>query len=269
MKISVITVCFNAGPSLEKTITSVISQDYHDVEYIIIDGGSTDGTLEIIRKNEKKIAFCISEPDGGIYNAMNKGIKKATGEWLIFMNGGDCFINEHVITKISPVLQDSELQVVYGNIIKCYKNHKERVYPLRMKNPDIVDFVLCGIDHQAAFIRKKLFDKYGLYDEQYKLAADSIFFMRTLGVYREKCRYTNLDVAYFMSGGSSFTHASTYQSEKNAAFEKELSPFTEYIFELAEYRKSTTIRYMLRFRLYLKNAGIGRIVKRLLHWRFF
>lgn len=88
MKISVVTVCYNAADTIEKTMLSVLNQTHHDIEYIIIDGGSTDGTVEIIRKYADRIAYWVSEPDKGIYDAMNKGIKVATGEWINFMNAG-------------------------------------------------------------------------------------------------------------------------------------------------------------------------------------
>ena len=100
MKISVVTVCYNAADTIEKTILSVLNQTYHDIEYIIIDGGSTDGTVEIIRKYADKIAYWVSEPDKGIYDAMNKGIEVATGEWINFMNAGDRFYKSDVIKLI-------------------------------------------------------------------------------------------------------------------------------------------------------------------------
>lgn len=93
VKISVITVCYNAVDTLEKTIQSVLEQTYHNIEYIIIDGGSTDGTVEIIHRYVDYLAYWVSEPDRGIYDAMNKGIERATGEWVNFMNAGDYFYN--------------------------------------------------------------------------------------------------------------------------------------------------------------------------------
>ena len=98
--ISVVTVCYNAADTIEKTMLSVLNQTYHDIEYIIIDGGSTDGTVEIIRKYADRIAYWVSEPDKGIYDAMNKGIKVATGEWINFMNAGDEFVDANVLDKL-------------------------------------------------------------------------------------------------------------------------------------------------------------------------
>ena len=97
--ISVITVCYNAVANIEETMLSVLNQRYDKVEYIVIDGGSKDGTLDVIKKYANKLAYWISEPDKGIYDAMNKGIAKATGDWINFMNAGDKFINEEVLNK--------------------------------------------------------------------------------------------------------------------------------------------------------------------------
>ena len=101
IKISVITVAYNASRYIETTILSVINQTYSNIEYIIIDGGSTDGTVDIIKKYSNKISYWISEPDKGIYDAMNKGINKATGEWINFMNAGDTFHNPDTLSAVS------------------------------------------------------------------------------------------------------------------------------------------------------------------------
>ena len=115
MKISVVTVCYNAADTIEKTMLSVLNQTYHDIEYIIIDGGSTDGTVEIIRKYADRIAYWVSEPDKGIYDAMNKGIKVATGEWINFMNAGDEFVDEGVIEKLFQNRTIDTVGVVFGD----------------------------------------------------------------------------------------------------------------------------------------------------------
>lgn len=118
MKISVVTVCYNAADTIEKTMLSVLNQTYHDIEYIIIDGGSTDGTVEIIRKYADRIAYWVSEPDKGIYDAMNKGIKVATGEWINFMNAGDSFVNSNVLDRLMNFHKDG--LILYGNIIRIF-----------------------------------------------------------------------------------------------------------------------------------------------------
>ncbi len=120
MKVSVITVCYNALQGIEKTILSVKSQAYEDVEYIIIDGGSTDGTVDIIRKHSNCIDFFVSEPDGGIYDAMNKGIRVATGEWIIFLNAGDVFASNNALKDVLSAEIDG-IDVLYGDSIEVTK----------------------------------------------------------------------------------------------------------------------------------------------------
>ena len=116
--ISIITVSYNAVDTIKETINSVINQTYPNIEYIIIDGGSIDGTVDIIKKHENKIAFWISEPDKGIYDAMNKGIQGATGEWINFMNCGDVFANTQVLQSIFDKNNYKEFDVIYGNSYK-------------------------------------------------------------------------------------------------------------------------------------------------------
>lgn len=118
--ISVVTVCYNAADTIEKTMLSVLNQTYHDIEYIIIDGGSTDGTVEIIRKYADRIAYWVSEPDKGIYDAMNKGIKVATGEWINFMNAGDEFVDANVLDKLFFAKTVANVDVIYGNTLMKY-----------------------------------------------------------------------------------------------------------------------------------------------------
>jgi glycosyltransferase involved in cell wall biosynthesis len=119
--ITVITVTFNAGEKLERTIQSVINQTLKDVEFIVIDGGSTDKTTDIIRKYENKITYWISEEDQGIFDAMNKGINISSGQWINFMNAGDCFIENETLARISPYLDRTCADIVYGNTVMKYK----------------------------------------------------------------------------------------------------------------------------------------------------
>ena len=115
--ISIITISYNAVKDIENTILSVLNQTYPNIEYIIIDGGSTDGTLDIIKKYQDKITYWVSEPDKGIYDAMNKGTLKATGEWLNFMNAGDTFYNEQVLENVFRDNNWENTDVIYGDVI--------------------------------------------------------------------------------------------------------------------------------------------------------
>ena len=169
-KLSIITVCFNIKDEIERTCESIVNQTWQDFEWIVIDGGSTDGTLDILKKYEKHISVLISEPDKGIYNAMNKGIKIAKGKYLNFMNGGDSFYADDVLEKVFAG-KDYDADVLYGNMnyIEAEGKSQIRVFP---KNVDAEFFRDDCINHQSTFIKRELFDKYGLYSENYKIVSD-------------------------------------------------------------------------------------------------
>mgnify|MGYP000852126570 FL=1 len=122
---TIVTVSYNCCSLIEKTIKSVLQQDYHDTEYIIIDGESTDGTVEIIKKYAQHLAFWCSEPDGGIYQGMNKGISHAKGEWILFLNAGDVFAETNVLTKVLPFTKNKEQDILYGDIFTLRGNERE------------------------------------------------------------------------------------------------------------------------------------------------
>lgn len=175
MKITIVTVCYNAEKTIEKTIESVISQDYEDVEYLIIDGKSTDGTLEIIERY-KDISYIriLSEKDSGLYNAMNKGTKMATGEYILFLNSGDCFCDSQVLRDISSEL---ETDIVYGNVIRRkYEGEILEKYPGKYR---VMWLLLQGkmMSHQVIFTKTEIMKKYG-FDEDYKITADYNFLVR-------------------------------------------------------------------------------------------
>ena len=169
-KLSIITVCFNIKDEIEQTLKSIVNQTWQDFEWIVIDGGSTDGTLDVLKKYEKNISVLISEPDKGIYNAMNKGIKIAKGKYLNFMNGGDSFYADDILEKIFAD-KDYDADVLYGgyNVIEQTGKSWIRIFP---KKVDADFFRNDCISHQGAFIKRDLFDKYGLYSENYKIVSD-------------------------------------------------------------------------------------------------
>lgn len=169
--ISIITVSYNAGSSIEQTILSVIDQNFEDYEYIIIDGGSTDGTVEIIQKYQDKITLWVSEPDKGIYDAMNKGIGLAKGFWVNFMNAGDSFYDLNVFNSVFSVCKTS--YVIYGDNMLCYEWGEVLLSPDSLNNID--RFMVFG--HQTTFTRRELLLKH-LFDCSYKIAADYDFFFR-------------------------------------------------------------------------------------------
>lgn len=182
MKLSIITICYNAERVIEKTIQSVLAQKFKNFEFIIIDGKSTDNTLSIIEKYKSKIDILVSEKDLGIFNAQNKGILKASGEYLFFLNAGDCFFEPETLERVFS--NSSSEDIIYGDIVNDWGKDdnywKQKGLQFR-GYPDVIDYKYWFHDflcHQVTFIKKSLFDRYGLYDETYKYAADHDFFYR-------------------------------------------------------------------------------------------
>ncbi len=174
MKISIITIVFNDVKHIEKTIRSVLGQDIQDLEYIIIDGGSTDGTVEIIEKYLDSIDIFISEKDNGIVDAFNKGIQKASGDIIGLVNSGD-FLEKGTLQKVSDEFKkDSSIDVVYGNVQYWSDDQKEYLY--KASHHLLAKFM--SINHPAVFVRKELYNRYGLFDNTYKVAMDYDLMLR-------------------------------------------------------------------------------------------
>ena len=164
-KISVITINYNDKVGLKKTIDSVVNQSFKDFEFIVIDGASTDGSVSVIEENKNQIAYWVSEPDSGVYNAMNKGIKAATGDFVIFMNSGDCFYSNSVLEEVSSELT-TDFDIYYGDNYKVSPNSKRfKTYPDKLQ---FSFFYSSCINHQSTFIRRSLFEDHFYYNENYK-----------------------------------------------------------------------------------------------------
>lgn len=171
-KVTIVTVCLNAVNDIEKTLTSVVNQTYPNIEYIIIDGGSNDGTINIIEKYIDKIKYYISEPDEGIYNAMNKGIKIATGEWINFMNAGDYFYQSQTVSLFIENIKNVDADIVYGDTNCIYNGYGEII----RKPYQIFDIkkhmVFC---HQSCFVKTEIMKSHP-FSLKYKIASDYNFF---------------------------------------------------------------------------------------------
>ncbi|WAC11918.1 glycosyltransferase family 2 protein [Dyadobacter pollutisoli] len=172
LKLSIITVVRNGANSIEGTIKSILAQTYKNIEYIIIDGKSTDGTLAIIEQYQHQLAYWVSEPDRGIYDAMNKGIRVATGDWLLFINSDDFLTENTIIQQVVPYLINCESEVAYGKVEFIYSSGKEVSYGLDWKIiKDKFINISMRIPHQATFHSKALFIK-EQYDISYKVLGD-------------------------------------------------------------------------------------------------
>jgi putative colanic acid biosynthesis glycosyltransferase len=166
-------VVFNCMDSIEATLLSVIRQSYAGIEYVVVDGGSTDGTREIIQKYEQHIDRWISEKDAGIYSAMNKGIDLSTGDWIVFMNAGDRFHSNDTVEHVVGVL-DSRYAVVAGGVRYVYDAHHKRVKHMKLK---FSGFYMSVPHHQASFINSPLMKRYR-YDESFRIRGDLDFITR-------------------------------------------------------------------------------------------
>lgn len=175
MKITVITVCYNSANTIEKTIQSVLSQNYSNLEYIIVDGGSVDGTLDIIEKYKKEISLYISEPDHGIYDAMNKGLKRATGDVFALLNSDDYYA-ENVLQNVNKYFETSNADLVSGNIYLC-ENGISRKVVFDKSNREKMFFEVI-YPHPALFAKRQLYMKYGGFDTSYRIAADTDWVMK-------------------------------------------------------------------------------------------
>lgn len=202
-KVSIITVCLNSAGTIEQTIRSVLGQTYPNIEYIIIDGGSTDGTKEMLQKYKSGISCCLSEKDGGIYNAMNKGIENATGEVVGIINSDDWYAPGAVELAVSH-LQTKGSQAVHGGLVFVYPDGRTREEKGTGKEVTQELHTAMQICHPTVFARKALYEKYGGFDESYRSAADYELMLRWY-VNQVTIRYIPEVMAYFRTGGYSQT----------------------------------------------------------------
>lgn len=205
MKISIITATYNSGLTLRDTIRSVLSQSYPDIEYIIIDGGSKDNTLEIINKYKDKIAKVISEPDKGIYDAMNKGIRMATGDIVGILNSDDFFTSTNVIENIVKAFESNDIDAVFGDIhfVKPDNLNKSvRYYSSSIFRPSLFRFGFMPA-HPSFYVKRICYEKYGLYDLNYKIASDYDLLIRFLYINKITYKYLNIDFVTMRMGGAS------------------------------------------------------------------
>lgn len=206
MLITIITVCYNRQATIEKAIKSVLEQDYQFIEYIIIDGNSTDGTKEIIETYRDRISQFISEPDKGMYDAINKGIKLATGDVIGLMHSDDEFYDSTAISKIVNHFNfDLHTDGVYGDGIYVSNDKKERLIRNRIGGISSLKKVKSGWLplHPTVYLKKSVIDKYGFYNLDFNIASDTEFLLRYLYKYKIKMCYINTYIVKMRMGGLS------------------------------------------------------------------
>lgn len=214
MRLSIITVNLNNRDGLQNTIDSVVPQTFQDFEWIVIDGGSTDGSRELIEQYAEHFAYWVSEPDKGIYNAMNKGIKVAKGEYLQFLNSGDWLCDETSLER--SLSRNVTADVLYGDLY-LYENgvRRESVYP---ESLSLRVFYRSSLGHPASFIRRELFQN-NLYNEEYKIVSDWEFFLKQ-ALCNKRFEHINEFVACFDMSGISSTNNELVSVERNKVIAK-------------------------------------------------
>lgn len=253
--VTVITVCLNGEQYLEEAIRSVVSQTYQNIEYIIVDGGSTDASLDIIKKYEERISYWVSEPDSGIYNAMNKGINLSKGEIVYFLNADDFIYNEQVIERIVDYFKSNkDVQVVYGNvlILDPYDGFRLRV-GREFTLHDLGRGVM--FPNQNMFMKKEVLLENGLFDESFRIAGD--YDMVTKAFLKGyKFKYVNEDIALFrLVGVSSDLNNGFLAIKENRQIVKRY------------FKRSTYIKYLLLSQLTILRHRLILKMGLLNYWR--
>lgn len=222
-KLSIITINYNDIEGLRRTFYSVVNQSFKDFEYIVIDGGSDDGSKEFLEDNRLYFHYWVSEPDKGIYNAMNKGILAANGEYLLFLNSGDTFYKSNTLFECLKIMKTNDVDIFYGNniLIDEKMNESKTFYPPKV---DFSYFMNNSFCHQSSFIKKDKLIEIGMYDENLKIVSDWKFFI--VGIFKQKYStlYLNLFVSKFYRGGISSTN-NTLLVEENKKVLKDEFPF--------------------------------------------
>lgn len=231
LKLSIITINYNNPKGLRLTIESVIDQTFSNYEWIVIDGGSEKRDLDIIEQYSYLFKYWHSEPDNGIYHAMNKGISRARGEFCFFLNSGDYFVNDDVLQKVFA--EEFHTDIVFGNlmvlfnkkIIGCSKG-KERI--------SFLDIYNGLIKHQASFVRRTLFEKVDLYNEELKIVADWEFFIKTIGLGGASYKYLDIDIACFDNNGISNNSSKLVSEERKLVIDKYIPSMMQYDYLLLQ-----------------------------------
>ena len=230
MVLTIITINRNNAAGLEKTMQSVLSQMRKDFEYVVVDGASTDGSVSVIERLAPAFGDClkwVSEPDKGIYNAMNKGIGMATGEYIQILNSGDSLVSQEVVEKMYTALEKAgRPSILYGNMLKDFPDgHVHRDKGFAGEDITLLGMYIGTLNHSPAYIRRSLFDKYGPYDESLKIDSDWKWYLQAIVFGEEKPVYADIDVTLFDMTGISETNTALTKAER-ALVLKELIPPT-------------------------------------------
>lgn len=230
MVLTIITINRNNASGLKKTMQSVLDQGFKDFEYVVVDGASTDGSVDVIEGFVSAFGDrlkWISEPDKGIYNAMNKGIRMADGDYVEFLNSGDCLASTVVVDKMMGALgKESFPSIMYGNMIKVFPDgHRLKDLCFAGREISFLGFYTGTLNHSPAYIRKSLFEKYGMYDESLRIVSDWKWFLQAIILGEEKPVHADIDVTLFDMTGISETNKGLDKAERRQVL-SEIIPAT-------------------------------------------
>lgn len=226
MTLSIITINRNNAVGLEKTLASVAAQTFKEFEYIVIDGASIDESAEVIKAHETEFAHLkwVSEPDMGIYNAMNKGLKMASGNYIQILNSGDCLVADDVIERMTQALQEKGYpNILYGNMVKCFPDGRRLVDKgFAGQEITMLGMYTGTLNHDSAYIRRDLFKKYGYYDETLRIVSDWKWYLQVIIFGGEQPQYVDMDVTLFDMEGFSETNKDLAKVERKKVLEQML-----------------------------------------------
>ena len=207
MRLSIVTINRNNAAGLEKTMQSVAVQTFREFEYIVVDGASTDESVNVIKRQENNFAHLkwVSEPDTGIYNAMNKGIRMASGDYIQILNSGDCLAAPDVTERMLKALEEEDTpSILYGNMVKCFTDgHRLVDKCFAGQEITMLGMYTGTLNHDPAYICRDLFGKYGYYDESLKIVSDWKWYLQAIVFGGEKPRYVDMEVTLFDMTGIS------------------------------------------------------------------
>ena len=224
MKLSIITINKDNAEGLRRTMESVKMQTRRDFEYVVVDGLSSDCSVAIMEEMAEAIrksgieVNAVSESDKGLYNAMNKGVRKAQGEYVLMLNSGDWFVDEHVIENVMPQLDGTD--IIQGNVKRCGEGKEVLDKGYGRSNINFIDVQKGHFLHQATFCRREVFDKYGYFDESYNIDGDTVFYIKSLGFGNATFKYIGLNVAYFEQGGRSSQENTAWRKKREEEFKR-------------------------------------------------
>ena len=206
MKVSIITACYNSSGTIEDTINSVLCQDYYDIEYIVVDGGSQDDTHKILAKYQDNISQSISEPDNGVYDAMNKGIKLTTGQIVGFLNSDDLYASKTIISKVVMFMQQNDYEAVYGDLLYVDQLDTNKVVRYWQAGKYTKGAFRSGwvIPHPTFFCRRELFEKFGYFNDKFQIAADFELMLRFIEKHQIKIGYMPQVLVKMRRGGKAY-----------------------------------------------------------------